>query len=302
MRTLMLSRTLNSPRLPMLLLAAGLTAAPWTSSMAAGMEGMDHGSHEMHMDASDSEDATSTQTAPTQSRTPIPPITDADRAAVYTSHAGHQVHDSAINSYFLADKLEWQDANDGSALAWDLSGWIGGDIDRLLLRSEGERTNGKTEEAEIQALWGHSISTWWDVVAGARQDFKPGAPQTWAAFGLQGQAISDLDIEATAFIGEAGQTAARLEADYDLQLTSNVVLQPTAELNFYGKNDPQRGNGSGLSTSEFGLRLRYEITPQFAPYVGVSWDRSYGKTADYAREDDEDTQDARLVVGVRMWF
>ncbi|MBP1141395.1 MULTISPECIES: copper resistance protein B [Pseudomonas] len=298
----MLSRTLNSPRLPMLLLAAGLTATPWTSSMAAGMEGMDHGSHAMHMDASDSEDAPSTQTAPAQSRTPIPPITDADRAAVYTSHAGHQVHDSAINSYFLADKLEWQDANDGSALAWDLSGWIGGDIDRLLLRSEGERTNGKTEEAEVQALWGHSISPWWDVVAGARQDFKPGAPQTWAAFGLQGQAISDLDIEATAFIGEAGQTAARLEADYDLQLTNNLVLQPTAELNFYGKNDPQRGNGSGLSTSEFGLRLRYEITPQFAPYVGVSWDRSYGKTADYAREDDEDTQDARLVVGVRMWF
>ncbi|MBS7411758.1 copper resistance protein B [Pseudomonas syringae] len=298
----MLSRTLNSPRLPMLLLAAGLTAAPWTSSMAAGMEGMDHGSHAMHMDASDSESPPSTQAAPAQSRTPIPPITDADRAAVYTSHAGHQVHDSAINSYFLADKLEWQDANDGSALAWDLSGWIGGDIDRLLLRSEGERTNGKTEEAEIQALWGHSISPWWDVVAGARQDFKPGAPQTWAAFGLQGQAISDLDIEATAFIGEAGQTAARLEADYDLQLTSNVVLQPTAELNFYGKNDPQRGNGSGLSTSEFGLRLRYEITPQFAPYIGVSWDRSYGKTADYAREDDEDTQDARLVVGVRMWF
>jgi len=298
----MLSRTLNSPRLPMLLLAAGLTAAPWTLSMAAGMEGMDHGSHAMHMDASDSEDASSTQSAPAQSRTPIPPITDADRAAVYTSHAGHQVHDSAINSYFLADKLEWQDANDGSALAWDLSGWIGGDIDRLLLRSEGERTNGKTEEAQIQALWGHSISPWWDVVAGARQDFKPGAPQTWAAFGLQGQAISDLDIEATAFIGEAGQTAARLEADYDLQLTNNLVLQPTAELNFYGKNDPQRGNGSGLSTSEFGLRLRYEITPQFAPYVGVSWDRSYGKTADYAREDDEDTQDARLVVGVRMWF
>ncbi|EGH74162.1 copper resistance protein B [Pseudomonas syringae] len=298
----MLSRTLNSPRLPMLLLAAGLTATPWASTLAAGMEGMDHDSHAMHMDAGDSEDTPSTQAAPNQSRTPIPPITDADRAAVYTSHAGHQVHDSAINSYFLADKLEWQDANDGSALAWDLSGWIGGDIDRLLLRSEGERTNGKTEEAEIQALWGHSISPWWDVVAGARQDFKPGAPQTWAAFGLQGQAISDLDIEATAFIGEAGQTAARLEADYDLQLTNNLVLQPTAELNFYGKNDPQRGNGSGLSTSEFGLRLRYEITPQFAPYVGVSWDRSYGKTADYAREDDEDTQDARLVVGVRMWF
>ncbi|WP_058974704.1 copper resistance protein B [Pseudomonas syringae] len=286
----------NSSRLPALLLTAGLAMTPWAPALAAGMEGMDHGSHSMPMGASASSDA------PAQSRTPIPPVTDADRAAVYTSHSGHQVHDSAINSYFVADKLEWQDANDGSALAWDLSGWIGGDIDRLLLRSEGERTNGKTEEAEVQALWGHAISSSWDVVAGARQDFKPGAPQTWAAFGLQGQAISDLDVQATAFIGEAGQTAARLEADYDLLLTNDLILQPTGELNFYDKNDPQRGNGSGLSTSELGLRLRYEITPQFAPYVGVTWNRSYGKTADYAREDDEDVAEARLVVGLRLWF
>ncbi|MDU8431480.1 copper resistance protein B [Pseudomonas syringae pv. actinidifoliorum] len=286
----------NSSRLPALLLTAGLAMTPWAPALAAGMEGMDHGSHSMPMGASASSDA------PAQSRTPIPPVTDADRAAVYTSHSGHQVHDSAINSYFVADKLEWQDANDGSALAWDLSGWIGGDIDRLLLRSEGERTNGKTEEAEVQALWGHAISSSWDVVAGARQDFKPGAPQTWAAFGLQGQAISDLDVQATAFIGEAGQTAARLEADYDLLLTNDLILQPTGELNFYGKNDPQRGNGSGLSTSELGLRLRYEITPQFAPYVGVTWNRSYGKTADYAREDDEGVAEARLVVGLRLWF
>lgn len=224
----------NSSRLPALLLTAGLAMTPWAPALAAGMEGMDHGSHSMPMGASASSDA------PAQSRTPIPPVTDADRAAVYTSHSGHQVHDSAINSYFVADKLEWQDANDGSALAWDLSGWIGGDIDRLLLRSEGERTNGKTEEAEVQALWGHAVSSSWDVVAGARQDFKPGAPQTWAAFGLQGQAISDLDVQATAFIGEAGQTAARLEADYDLLLTNDLILQPTGELNFYGKNDPQR--------------------------------------------------------------
>ncbi len=299
MRTLPLNGSRNSSRLPTLLLTAGLAMTPWAPVLAAGMEGMegmDHGSHSMPMGASASSDA------PAQSRTPIPPVTDADRAAVYTSHSGHQVHDSAINSYFVADKLEWQDANDGSALAWDLSGWIGGDIDRLLLRSEGERTNGKTEEAEVQALWGHAISSSWDVVAGARQDFKPGAPQTWAAFGLQGQAISDLDVQATAFIGEAGQTAARLEADYDLLLTNDLILQPTGELNFYGKNDPQRGNGSGLSTSELGLRLRYEITPQFAPYVGVTWNRSYGKTADYAREDDEDVAEARLVVGLRLWF
>jgi copper resistance protein B len=141
-----------------------------TGAMAANdMPGMDH-SQMPGMDHSmqSMDDGMMQPPAPTESRTPIPVLTDADRAAVFVSPGGHQVHDSAINTYFLADKLEWQDADDGSTLAWDLSGWIGGDIDRLWLRSEGERSNGKTEDAEIQALWGHAISPWWDVVSGVR--------------------------------------------------------------------------------------------------------------------------------------
>lgn len=238
----------------------------------------------------------------TQSRTPIPPLTDADRAAVYKAPGGHEVHDTALNSFFTFEKLEWQDADDGSALNWEAQGWIGGDVDRLWLRSEGERTNGTTEEAEVQALWGHSISPWWDLVGGVRQDFKPGDPQTWAAFGIQGLALYDFEAQATAYLGEGGQTAARLEGDYDILLTNKLILQPTAELNFYGKNDPQRGVGSGLSESEVGLRLRYEIRPEFAPYIGVTWNRAYGKTADYTRDEGEDSNEARLVLGVRVWF
>ncbi|MBP3999020.1 copper resistance protein B [Pseudomonas koreensis] len=268
-------------------------------SRMADMQGMDH-SQMTGMQSMD--DGMMQPAAPTESRTPIPALTDADRAAVFTSHAGHQVHDSAINTYFLADKLEWQDADDASTLAWDLSGWIGGDIDRLWLRSEGERSNGKTEDAEIQALWGHAISPWWDVVSGVRQDFKPGAPQTWAAFGLQGMALYNFEAEATAFLGENGQSALRLEGDYDILLTNRLILQPTAELNVYGKNDPQRGIGSGLANTEAGLRLRYEIRREFAPYIGVTWNRTYGHTADYAREEGEDRSEARLVLGVRLWF
>lgn len=266
---------------------------------ASDMQGMDHS---QMGDMQSMDDGMMQPAAPTESRTPIPALTDADRAAVFTSHAGHQVHDSAINTYFLADKLEWQDADDASTLAWDLSGWIGGDIDRLWLRSEGERSNGKTEDAEIQALWGHAISPWWDVVSGVRQDFKPGTPQTWAAFGLQGMALYDFEAEATAFLGENGQSAVRLEGDYDILLTNRLILQPTAELNVYGKNDPQRGIGSGLSNTEAGLRLRYEIRREFAPYIGVTWNRTYGQTADYAREESEDRSEARLVLGVRLWF
>ena len=261
------------------------------------MQGMDHGA----MDHSTMNHG-SAETPTTTSRTPIPVLTDADRQAAFPPLGGHQMHDSAINSFLLLDQLEYQDADEGSTLAWDASGWIGGDINRLWIRSEGERTNGVTEDAELQLLYGRSVSPWWDVVAGVRQDFKPESPQTWAAFGVQGMALYDFEAEATAFIGENGQTAARLEGDYDILLTNRLILQPTAEANFYGKNDPERGVGSGLANTEVGLRLRYEIVRQFAPYIGVTWNRSYGKTADFIRDEGGDVDEARFVAGIRMWF
>lgn len=241
-------------------------------------------------------------TPPSQSRTPIPVLTDADRAAVYNAPGGHKVHDSGLNSLFVINQLEWQGSDDGNALGWDVNGWVGGDVDRLWLRTEGERAKGKTEKAEVQALWGHAISPWWDVVAGMRQDFKPGDSQTWAAFGLQGMALYNFEAEATLFVGEGGQSAARLEGDYDILLTNRLVLQPTAEANFYGKNDPGRGIGSGLADTELGVRLRYEIRREFAPYVGVTWNRAYGQTAEYARDEGEDRSEVRWVLGVRLWF
>lgn len=315
-----MSNFLSGTRMHSAVLTVALTAGvalPAAAESTGQMQGMDHGqmqgmdqgqmqgmdhSQMQGMDHSKMEGMQPAKQPQTQSRTPIPPLTDADRAAVYNAPGGHEVHDSALNSFFIFEKLEWQDADDGSALNWEAQGWIGGDVDRLWLRTEGERTNGKTEEAEVHALWGHAISPWWDLVGGVRQDFKPGDPQTWAAFGIQGLALYNFEAKATAYLGEGGQTAARLEGDYDILLTNKLILQPTAELNFYGKNDPQRGVGSGLSESEVGLRLRYEIRPQFAPYVGVTWNRTYGKTADYAREEGEDNSEARLVVGVRVWF
>ena len=262
-----------------------------------GMEGMDHGA----MDHSKM-DHGSANAPTTTSRTPIPVLTDADRKAAFPPLGGHEVHDSGINSFFLLDQLEYQDADEGSTLAWDASGWVGGDINRLWIRSEGERTNGVTEDAELQLLYGRSIGPWWDVVAGVRQDFKPESPQTWAAFGLQGMALYEFEAEATAFIGENGQSAARLEGEYDILLTNRLILQPTAEANFYGKNDPERGVGSGLANTEVGLRLRYELVRQFAPYIGVTWSRSYGKTSDQIRDEGGDVDEARFVAGIRMWF
>ncbi|WP_342245442.1 copper resistance protein B [Pseudomonas sp. OTU5201] len=236
------------------------------------------------------------------SRAPIPVPTDADRAAAFPDLPPHAMHAGGINSYFLMDQLEYQDADDASVLSWDASAWIGSDINRLWLRSEGERSNGTTEEAEVQALYGRAVSPWWELVAGVRQDFKPGSPQTWAAFGAQGMPVYGLETKATAYLGESSQSAMRLEAEYDILLTNRLILQPLAEVNLYGRNDHERGVGSGLANTELGLRLRYEIVPQFAPYVGVTWNRNYGNTADFAREEGEDNDEARLVAGVRLWF
>lgn len=263
---------------------------------------MDHGSmdHSQHGDMNHGQP----QPGPAGygSRTPIPTPTDADRAAAFPELPPHSMHTGGTNSFFLLDQLEYQDADDTSVLSWDASGWIGGDINRFWFRTEGERANGTTEEAEVQALYGRAISPWWDLVAGVRQDFKPGSPQTWAAFGLQGMALYGFEAEATAFLGENGQSALRLEGDYDILLTNRLILQPTAEVNLYGRNDHERGVGSGLANTEVGLRLRYEIVPEFAPYIGVTWNRNHGNTADFAREEGEDDDEARFVAGIRLWF
>ena len=187
--------------------------------------------------------------APTQPRTPIPAVTEADRqAAIAPAHA-HPVHDNSIKSYVLLNRLEAWDADPGTGLGWEGQGWIGTDLNRVWFRSEGERTDGQTESADLEVLYGRSISTWWDVVAGVRHDFKPGASQNFAAIGVQGLAPMKFEVSATAYLGEGGQTAANVEAEYELLLTNRLILQPLVEVTAYGKNDPLRGIGSGLSTA-----------------------------------------------------
>ena len=151
-------------------------------------------------------------------------------------------------------------------------------------------------------LYGHSVSPWWDVVAGIRHDFKPRGTQDFAAIGVMGLAPYKFEVEATAYVGQSGQTAARLEIEYESLLTNRLVLQPLLEVNLYGKNDAHRGIGAGLSTVEAGLRLRYEVTRQFAPYIGIVRERAFGNTADFRHDVAEDSDDTRVVAGLRLWF
>lgn len=237
-----------------------------------------------------------------QPRTPIPAVTDADRAAAAPPSDGHPAHDNSIHHYLLLDRLEGWDADPGAGTAWAMQGWLGTDLDRLWLRSEGERVDGRTESADLEVLYGRSVAPWWDVVAGVRHDFNPGGSQDFAAIGVMGLAPYMFEVQATAYIGQAGQTAARIEVEYEMLLTNRLILQPVVEVDFYGRNDERRGIGSGLSTAEAGLRLRYEITRQFAPYVGIVREQAFGRTADLRQAEGEDSNDTRVIAGFRIWF
>ena len=223
-------------------------------------------------------------------------------AAQDVDHGGHAVHDRAINFQVLFDQLEWQFVHGEPGSRWDSRAWIGGDRNRLWIRSEGDAVDGVLDAAEAQLLFGRSITPWWDVVAGIRYDARPQPGHVWAAIGIQGTAPQFVDLQATAFVGPSGHIAARIEAEYELLLTQRLVLQPLVELSLSGKDDPDRGIGRGLSTGEVGFRVRYELKRELAPYAGVVWHKKLFGTGDAAREDGGDAGGWHLVAGIRVWY
>jgi copper resistance protein B len=232
----------------------------------------------------------------------IPPVTEADRKAAFPDVQGHTVHDSAINYFVLFDQLEWQTGGGSDAFSWDTKGWVGQDLNRFWFRTEGDRADGRTEQAQVNLLYGRAIARWWEVTAGVRLDPLPDTPRTALALGVQGLAPYWFEVEASAYIEPSGRTHVRFETEYDLLITNRLVLQPLVEFEVYGRADRERLIGTGLSTGELGLRLRYEFRREFAPYIGVVWTRKFFGTADLARTAGEDVAGTRLAVGLRTWF
>lgn len=215
---------------------------------------------------------------------------------------GLRLGDEKIFATLLVDNLEAVRTDGHSSGAYDLTARIGRDYDRLVLKAEGEVSSGKIQEARTEALWSHAFATFWDAQLGLRQDSGVGPGRTWLAFGVQGLAPYWFELDATAYIGDGGRTALRLNAEYELLITQKLVLQPRVEANFYGKSDPARDLGKGLSDVTAGVRLRYEFTRQLAPYIGVAWAARFGESADMARAAGERTHDTRVVAGLRFWF
>ena len=186
---------------------------------------------------------------------------------------------------------------------WDGEGFVGGDINRLWLKSEGEGAfHEGVDSAEVQALYGRAIGPYFNLQAGIRHDFRPSPARTYATVGLEGLAPYMFEVEGALFLSDKGDVLGRLEGYYDQRITQRLILQPRVELNLAAQDIPENRIGAGLMNAELGLRLRYELTRQFAPYIGVSYDAKAGRTADFARADGEDPNTTSFVAGIRFWF
>lgn len=214
------------------------------------------------------------------------------------------VHDTGIFAHLLLDQFEGRFGGSGGGdFRWDGQGWIGTDYDKLWVKSEGfVRSDGTIDDGQHEFLYDHAISPFFDLQAGLRADLDSRPSREWAAFGVQGLAPLFFNLEATAYVSNHGHFAGRMRASYDLLITNRLILQPEAELNLYSKADPARLVGAGFSDLDAGLRLRYELTRKFAPYIGVAFENKFGRTADFARRAGESTNGVRLLLGIRTWF
>lgn len=263
--------------------------------------GTDHGSHESMQEMSHktmknmSMESMGSSQPPENARSP-----DYSDGLTYGPMKGPDLAGDEPLGRLLIDQLEYTHGKSGGSQTWEAQGWYGYDTNKLWVRTEGERSHGRRGDVEL--FWNHNIAAFWSTQLGGRYDIGDGPGRPWAAFGIQGLAPYWFELEVTGYIGPSGRTAARFLAEYELLFTQRLILQSEAEINFYGKDDPARHIGSGLSDVELGLRLRYEIHRQFAPYIGVVWTGRFGVTGYRPREAHQSFPNRQFVAGLRIWF
>ena len=301
-----------------LMLGGFLTPSAWSQTMDHSHmdhRQMDHGAHAAQPAVDRSVDPHAGHVmpaAPTSMPVAAPP-------PIPTDHAADALYDPAVMararaamirenggmtfSQLMIDRAEYRAHKGGDSYHWEGEGWIGGDINRLAIKSEGEgAVGGALHSAEVQALYSRAIDPWWNLIAGVRHDIRPQPQRSYATIGIEGLAPYWFEVEAQAFLSDRGDAHLRIEGSYDQRITQRLILQPAAELNVAAQDVPELGIGAGLSDVELGLRLRYELAREFAPYVGINWERRVGDSARFARAAGEGASTTSLVMGLRFWF
>lgn len=216
-------------------------------------------------------------------------------ATSFSSVAGG-ISDDPLLVYFEADKLEWRDSDEGDLLVWELDAWIGKDLNKLWIKSLGERLDSDTERSEIDLLYSRAISPFWDLQMGLRHEFRPKPAQDWLGFGFKGIAPYLFEVDTNIFVNDDSQINARLEVEYEYMFSQKLILVPNLELSFYSDDDNDREIVSGLSSAELGFRLHYEIKRELSPYLGINFEKKFGNSVV------EESSESQFVLGISFWL
>lgn len=223
------------------------------------------------------------------------------------SYSNDLMMDNQTYIFLRADRLEYALVDGSNPLIWDIQGYIGKEYNKFWITTEGELLTSKKEgEMEFQALYSRAISPYFDVRIGARFDVaysRTGAQtRSFAVIGIQGLAPYFWEINANVYVSRMGDVSAEFEAEYDFPITQRLFGQPSVATAIAIQDVPKWGVGSGFNYIELGFRLRYEIERELAPYIGISWHRKLGETADFARAEGEDVSVVGIVAGIRLWW
>jgi len=234
----------------------------------------------------------------------VPTYAQYDQEGTQKNFGTQFVHDDEVFAVFFGDRLEYQTGEGKDLFLWDVQAWVGEDYNKLWFKSEGTWSidGDGFDEAEVELFYSRTIASFWDLQMGLRHDFEPDPDRTFAALGIEGLAPLWFELEATAYISEDGDVSASLEVEYDLLITQRLIFQPRLETSIAVQEVEKYGIGGGFNYIELGARLRYEVRREFAPYLGISWNRKLGATADFAHDEGEDPDVLSFVAGLRIWF
>ena len=288
---------------------AGVATPAFAQAMDPSMPGMDMGAHAAQPASAPvaaTSDTVGTDQPPGHAAPP-PIAHDHPADRFFSPHAMAAAMAAAMApapgfSQLRLDIAEVQFRNGRDGYRWEGEAWTG-DLDRFVVRSKGEGTVGRgLDSAEVQALYSHALDPWWNLIVGVRQDIRPRPARSHATIGIEGMAPWKFDVLVAAFLSDKGQLTGRIETTIDERLTRRLVLQPRVELDLSAQDMPAQRLGAGLDSAELGLRLRFEVTRQFAPYLGYSGTWATGRTARYVRAAGDSPHQHSLVIGIRAWF
>ncbi len=203
----------------------------------------------------------------------------------------------------MIDQMEIRSTDGPNPFVLEADAWIGKDLNKAWFKLSGERVDGEWEALDVEARYSRAIDTYWDLQIGLRHDARPSnETRDWLAVGIRGLAPYFFDIDSSVYVNKDGRVGLNFQAEYEMLFTQKLILTPEITADFFSKSDKDLDSGSGLASTEMGLRLRYEIRREFAPYIGVNWEKSYGQTADLRKAAGEKTDDVQIVAGIRIWF